>query len=113
MWQYGQAHFGCLPFGSLLTELWRQSATRHRLAGRLSFGSLRINVAHHRSSRHRQVGCPSFGGQRNSLVIHSCRRLRQNLWQFEQKGVALCKGQASLNTAPLVGMHRPLLLAPA
>ena len=36
-----QAQSGCLSFGSLLTELQRQSATRLRLVGCLSFGSQR------------------------------------------------------------------------
>jgi hypothetical protein len=100
-WWHRKSPTGCLPFGSLLTAMRRQSATRHCHTGRLSFGSRRIQAVLHRPSRHRQVGCPPFGGQRVSSVVHSCWRVRQNLWQFKQKGVAQCKGHAKMNTVPL------------
>jgi len=55
------AQSGWLSFGSLLTNQWRQSATRHR-----------------------QVGRASFGARRAESAMPQLTSIRQNLWKSMQ-----------------------------
>jgi len=60
------AHSGCLPYGSLLTNQPRQSATRPRQVGRASFGA-----------RHTEAALPGSAS------------IRQNLWNSKQGSAAM------------------------
>ena len=129
---------GCLPCGSLLTAMQRQSAIRHRLmAGRPAAASALFSVVASHHTRHPAVmakghHCLAFAssaanlaGSRPQVLVNrpACRRsasirrlarcfgIRQNCNQ--SKGVLACQGQTSASKARLACSHRRLLLAPA
>ena len=135
---HSQSQSGCLPFGSLLTTVRRQSATRHRLvAGRPAAASAPSAKWQATSRWHPAVmafghHCLAFAssaanlkGSRPKVLVNrpACRRsasvrqlarcseIRQNCCQ--SKGVWACQGQKSASKARSACSHRRLLLAPA
>jgi hypothetical protein len=78
------AQSGCLPCGSLLINLRRQSATRHR-----------------------QVGRASYGAQRTESAVHMPTSFGQNLWNSTQGSAAM--HQPNINVHRQLGVFSSAL----
>ena len=78
------AQSGCLPFGSLLIAVWRQSATRHRRGCLLSCGS-----------QHNAISTPRLLRPSQSRQASTCGGLRLGIFQPVATNLDLCKNQVS------------------
>ena len=78
------AQSGCLPFGSLLTTVGRQSATGHRLGGLLSCGS-----------QHNAISSPRLFRSSSSRRSSTCGGSRLGVFQPVAANLDLCKNQVS------------------
>ena len=78
------AQSGCLPFGSLLTTVGRQSATRYRRGGLLSCGS-----------QHNVISSPRLFRSSSSRQSSTCGGSRLGVLQPVAANLDLCKNQVS------------------
>jgi len=102
---------GCLPYGSLLTNSQRKSATRHRQLVACPSAGHGDHAPRHLSACHHQVSRASFGAQRTETALPRSTSIRQNLWKSNQGSVVMQR--PSINSTTPVGMFSTALASAA